>query len=140
MKKVKRKGNKNNAYKAVFGTFMIFFIAIMVLLITNILFPFRRLGQVNMTSYFMISNLISFTLLVISIYLIYIYLKDYLELKSNFTLGILLSVISFMLFAMTSNPLLHQFFGVYGKMGLFSMMSYLFATISLAILAWVSSK
>ena len=45
-----------------------------------------------------------------------------------------------MLFAISANPLLHMLFGVFGRPGLFSIIPPLFATVSLAILAWVSSR
>ena len=83
---------------------------------------------------------ISLVMFVLSIYLIYIYLKDYLELKSKFTLGILLAVISFMFFALTSNPMFHMVFGLFGREGIFTLIPLLFATISLGILAWISSR
>jgi hypothetical protein len=79
-------------------------------------------------------------MLALSIYLTFVYLKDYLELRSKFTFGILMAVIAFMMFAITSTPLLHWFLGIYGRPGMFSMVPYVFATISLAILAWVSSR
>lgn len=145
-KKKANKGNgKNVTAKAATGTLVIVFMSIAIFLITNLLFPFRQMdarGEFRdiMMNSMMISAAISSTMLILSIYLIYIYLKDYFELKSRFTLGILLVVISFMLFAITSNPLLHALLGIYGNPGLFTLIPILFATISLGILAWISSS
>jgi len=65
-------------------------------------------------------NSISTVMFFISIYLVFIYMKDYLQLRSRFTLEILLAVISFMLFAISSNPLLHMMLGIFGKQGIFA--------------------
>ena len=71
---------------------------------------------------------------------IYIYLRNYLELKSKFALGIALAMVALLTFAITSNPLLLGFLGIYGNMGLFSIIPMFFAMIALGILAWMSSK
>ena len=89
---------------------------------------------------FLAQIVLSLMMLVMSFYLLFIYLKDYLQLKSKFTMGLIVAVFSFMLFAFAANPLLHMFLGVYGGQGLFPLIPYLFATLSLAILVWVSSK
>lgn len=139
------KKKNNPALKAAIGTFIIVFLSIAVFLIADTMFRFREFGSREefrnlMENQMLLSTFISFAMLVLSVYLIFIYLKDYLELKKSFTLGILLAVVSFMLFAMSSNPILHWFLGIYGKNGLFMLIPPLFATISLAILAWISSK
>ena len=160
METKKEKGKNNLALKAGMGTVLIVLLAIGILLAVNMAFAFRDIDQrighevpapggelpsampfnQSMDPFFMVSTAISSVMLLLSIYLVYTYLKDYMELKSHFTLGVLSAVIAFMLFALTSNPLLHFFLGVYGRFGIFQMVPYVFATISLAILAWVSSK
>jgi magnesium-transporting ATPase (P-type) len=143
-KKERKKGN-NVAVKAAIGTLMILVLSMIIFFIGDLMFSFRNFGsreefgQIMMNS-MIITSIISFVMLVLSIYLIYIYLKDYLELKSKFTLGVLLAVVAFMLFAITSNPVFHIFFGLYGREGIFKLIPLLFATISLAILAWISSR
>jgi len=47
---------------------------------------------------------------------------------------------SFMMFSIGINPWLQLFFGVYGQKGIFSLIPIGLATLSLAILAWISSK
>jgi len=144
--KEKRENPKNNfGGKAAVGTLLIIVFVIGIFVVVDILFPFkgwesrRELMQLAQ-SYFNITVVLSSVMVLVSIYLVFIYLKDYLELKSRFTLGILLAVISFMLLAVSWNPLLMQLFGIWGKPGIYSMIPMTFATVSLVILAWVSSK
>ncbi|NYZ77245.1 hypothetical protein H0O02_02930 [Candidatus Micrarchaeota archaeon] len=144
-KKEKTKKQNNVAVKAAIGTLIILVLSMALFFIGNMAMPFRdfvsreEFGQIMMNS-MIITSIISLAMLVLSVYLIYIYLKDYLELKSKFTLGILFAIISFMLFAITSNPLFHMVFGLFGREGIFNLMPLLFATMSLGILAWISSR
>ena len=144
--KEKRENPKNNfGNKAAIGTLLIIIFAIGIFVMADILFPFRgwesreEMHQLMQWG-FNISILISSVMLLVSIYLVFIYLKDYLELRSSFTLGVLLALISFMLFAISWNPLLMSLFGIWGKPGVYSMIPMTFATISLLILAWISSR
>jgi hypothetical protein len=159
METKKEKGKNNLALKAAAGTVLIILLAVGILLAANMAFAFRDIderigppqeglpmpapGEMAPHSpdlFFTAGAVTSSLMLLLSIYLVYTYLKDYLELKSHFTLGVLSAVIAFMLFAITANPLLHFFLGVYGRFGVMQIIPYVFATISLAILAWVSSK
>ncbi len=125
---------------AVTGAISIVIISIALLLLVNLLFPFRRHEFLDMPTIFTIGSVLSLLMFVLSVYLIFIYLRDYLELKSNFTFGLLLMMVALMLFSLSSMPLLTTIFGVYGRPGLFSVIPYIFTLISLAILAWLSSK
>ncbi len=89
---------------------------------------------------FLIQLGLSTIMVLLSLYLLFTYIKDYLQLRTKFTIGLIVSIFSFMLFAISANPILHVFLGVYGGRGIFSVVPYLFATISLAVLVWVSSK
>ncbi len=143
MKKEKNNPKKNGNYVlfAIIGTIAIVAVSVLFLLMANMVAPSRHGEEfMDLQFLFTISSLLSLSMFVLSIYLIFIYLKDYLELKSKFTLGILFMMIALMLFALTSMPLVHNLFGVFGKPGFFSIIPYIFATISLAILAWLSSK
>lgn len=158
METKKGKEKNNIGLKAAFGTLLIVLLSVGILFAANMAFAFRDMGRgmehvapegtapsegftpPSPDPFFIIGTVTSSLMLLLSIYLVYTYLKDYMELKSKFTLGVLSAVIAFMLFAITSNPLLHFFFGVYGRFGVFQMIPYVFATVSLAILAWVSSK
>jgi len=145
MAKKEEKKQNNTAIKAAAGTLIILTISMAIFFFVNLAIPFRDFGSRDevreiMMHSMIISSVISSLMLVLSIYLIYVYLKNYLELKSKFTIGILLAVISFMFFALTSNPVFHMIFGLFGKDGIFNLIPLLFATISLAILAWISSR
>ncbi|MFH0835301.1 MAG: hypothetical protein V1881_03080 [Candidatus Micrarchaeota archaeon] len=76
---------------------------------------------------------------ILAIYLIFIYVKDYLKLRSPFTLGIIAVLFSFLLYALTSMPLVHILFGRYGA-GSFSFVPLLFSAIGLLIFAKLSNE
>ncbi len=144
-KEAKKNGKNNYTAKAAGLTLLIVAFCVGIFLVANILTPFRGLENREefkeiMKSYMYIDMGLSTIMLIVSLYLIFVYLKDYLELRSSFTLGVLLAVVSFMLFAISANPLLHMMLGIFEKEGLFSIIPLIFATISLVMLAWVSSK
>jgi len=144
------KTKQNNlTLKAIGGAVLALLVSVGLLLAANLAMPFKQLEPGTeapqpppqvFPDVFLLHAVLSFVMLALSFYLFFIYLKDYLQLKSRFTLGLLLAIFSFMLFAAAANPLLHLFFGVYGRGGIFQLVPYFFATISLAILVWVSSK
>ena len=122
-------------------TFAIMLVAILAVLFTSSLFPLNKMFPPQTTeNLFLVKTLLSLTILGFSAYLIFIYLKDYMELKSNFTLALLLAIIAFMFFALTSNPWIHAACGVITYSDIFSIVPMAFAAIAMAILAWVSSK
>lgn len=144
-KETKKQGKNNYSFKAAGFTLLAVALCIGIFFVADMLTPFRGLEsreefRAVQESQFLLMNSFSTVMFLISIYLVFIYMKDYLQLKSRFTLGILLAVISFMLFAISSNPLLHMMLGVFGKQGIFELIPMAFATISLGMLAWVSSK
>lgn len=158
--------NRNNyTAMAAAGTILVLIFAVGMFLVINHLMPFKQMeppstfennspptfprarGSGNATfesdsirTIFLVHTLLSAAMLLLSIYLLFIYLRDYLQLKSKFTLGLVFAVFSFMLFAITANPLLMVFLGVYGGRGPFTIIPYVFATIALGILVYVSSK
>ncbi|MBU0527418.1 hypothetical protein KKE92_02970 [Candidatus Micrarchaeota archaeon] len=140
-----RKKENNITLKAIIGTMLAVFLSISIFIVVDFVVPFRQLGPRDgpmelANDIFLAHTAISFLMIALSVYLLFTYLKDYLELKSRFTIGVLLAVFSFMLFAIAANPPLHMFLGVYGGRGLFQLVPYVFATIALAILVWVSSR
>ncbi|MDD5172520.1 MAG: hypothetical protein PHF60_05820 [Candidatus ainarchaeum sp.] len=135
----------NLTLKALAGTVLALLFAVAIFIIADAIMPFREMGPgpegTDVMPYiFMAHTFLLTAMLLLSLYLLFTYLKDYLQLKSRFTLGIIFAIFSFMLFALTANPLLMVFLGVYGDRGPFQLIPYLFATIALAILGWVSSK
>ncbi len=140
-----RKKEDNVKWKAMGGTILAVFLSIAIFVVVDLVVPFRQLGSRRelmelANNIFLVHTTISFLMIALSVYLLFTYLKDYLELKSKFTIGIMLAIFSFMLFAIAANPILHMFLGVYGGKGLFQLIPYVFATIALAILVWVSSR
>lgn len=138
---------KNNfTLKAAAGTILALLLAVGIFLVVDAAAPVRKWGPPPPDSLDPMQNVpllqigLSSAMILLSLYLLFTYLKDYLQLKSGFTLGVIFAVFSLMLFAISANPVLHVFLGVYGSRGLFTLVPYLFATLSLAILVWVSSK
>jgi hypothetical protein len=76
----------------------------------------------------------------IVIYLLYIHIKDYLELKTNFTLGIIAMLFSFLLYALTSFPLIRLSMGMFGLASSLSFVPMLFSAIGLLIFAKLSNE
>jgi len=140
----KRNGDKYTA-KALFGALLALALGICIFLLANAVAPFREFGPRAeaddiMPYVFTAQAVLSLVMLQLSLLLLFIYLRDYMHLKSRFTLGLILAIFSFLLFSIAANPLLHMLLGVFGGRGLFPLIPYLFATVSLAILGWLSSK
>lgn len=74
------------------------------------------------------------------LYLLYVHLKDYMALRSSFTLGLVAFLFSFLLYALSSLPLLHVFFGRFGMASVFSFIPMLFSAIGLVIFAKLSNQ
>lgn len=101
--------------------------------------PFRR-GPGEGAAMMLLVGSLSFLIIAFSAVLIYTYVKDYLELKSSFTLALLLAIVAFLMLGISSNPMVRIFFGAYDRPGFFSFMPYLFAALALGILVWISNR
>ena len=86
-------------------------------------------------SFLRVKSAITMINIVISILLIAIYIGIYRDVKSDFTLGLLIVMFTLLLYALTSNPLFHYMFGygVYGA-GPFTIIPDLFTTLALSVL------
>ncbi|MFH1470453.1 MAG: hypothetical protein ABIF01_01785, partial [Candidatus Micrarchaeota archaeon] len=73
-------------------------------------------------------------------YLLYIHLKDYLAIRSGFTLGLVAFLFSFLLYALSSLPVIHVFFGRFGMASVFSFIPMLFSAIGLLVFAKLSNE
>jgi len=78
------------------------------------------------------------TLLVI--YLLFVYVRDYLRLKSGFTLGIIAFLFSFLLYSVSSIPFIHILFGPRGIGDVLSFVPMVFSAIGLLIFAKLSNE
>ena len=76
----------------------------------------------------------------IVIYLLYIHIKDYLRLKSSFTLGLIAFLASFLMYAIATVPLLHPLLGAYGRAAMISFVPMMFSAIGLLIFAKLSNE
>ncbi len=76
----------------------------------------------------------------LAVYILYIYVKDYLSIKSSFTLGMVVFLFSFLLYTLSSSPLLYMVLGPYGVAGELSFVPMLFSTICLLIFAKLSNE
>ncbi len=74
------------------------------------------------------------------LYLLYVHLKDYLALRSNFTLGLVAFLFSFLLYALSSFPIIHIAFERFGMAGIFSFIPMLFSAIGLLVFAKLSNE
>jgi hypothetical protein len=86
-----------------------------------------------------LKTMTSFVNLVISLPLLITYVKLYRELHSRFTLGLIVVILVLFFYAITSNPLLHNFFGYYPLgLGPFTILPDAFATVALLVLFYLS--
>ena len=79
--------------------------------------------------------------LVIAAVLILLYMEVYKDIRSDFTVGLIMVTISFMLYALFSNPLIHSIFGfrAFG-LGPFAIIPNFFAMIAMSTLLYLSLK
>lgn len=127
--------------KALIGTIGIFVAGVLIFFVADLFVPFGRgPGMMEiMANVILIKILLSFVLLGFSTYLIFDYLKSYLQVRNEMLLGVLLAVISFMMFAISSNPIIPLVFGQRAE-GVFSVVPLVFAAAALGTLAWISTK
>jgi hypothetical protein len=77
----------------------------------------------------------------ISLILIALYVKIYREVRSDFTIGLIVVMFTLLLYSLTSNPLLPFLFGYHGfGMGLFMIIPDMFSTVCLITLLYLSLK
>jgi hypothetical protein len=76
----------------------------------------------------------------LAIYILFTYVKDYLAVKSSFTLGMVVFVFSFLLYAISSLPLVHMVLGPYGIASRLSVVPMVFSAICLMIFAKLSNE
>ena len=136
------KKEKKVKSKAALGTLMALVMVFVSMVVFNAVSPFSKVRgpMATMSVHFALNTFFSVVILILSLYLTYIYLKDYLILRSPFTLAVLAAVFAFMVYAITSSPLVQLFFGVRDSLGLFAVLPPVFITIALGALAWASSK
>ena len=125
--------------KAIVGTMAIFIFGILVFFAADLIFPFRKGPMMApiIQNLVLLGTLLSTVALGFSLYLIYIYLKNYLEVKNELMLGLLLAVCAFMMFAISANPIMQHAFE---QSGVFSVIALVFACVALGSLVWICAK
>jgi hypothetical protein len=94
----------------------------------------------DLNSYATLRLILSIINALLVIYLLFVYVRNYLVLKSNFTLGIIAFLFSFLLYALSSIPIVHELFGPFGIATVFSFVPMLFSAIGLIIFAKFSNE
>ena len=90
---------------------------------------------------FILKNILTMINIVLSSILIVLYVDTYRNIKSDFTLGLIVVMFSLLIYAVTSNPMIHLIFGYRGYgMGPFIIIPDIFFSISLGILIYLSLK
>jgi hypothetical protein len=100
-----------------------------------------RKAREDIGPFLIIKSVVTTINITISLLLIGIYVNIYKDVKSDFTLGLIIVMISMLVYAVTSNPIFHAVFG-YGLFGLgpFTMIPDIFATVALSTLLYLSLK
>ena len=95
----------------------------------------------NVGGYFALRFLLSSLNLVLVVWLLYVYVKDYLRFRTSFALGITAFLFSFLLYALSSLPFARLLPGSGGPLGeIFQFVPLLFSAIGLVIFAKLSNE
>jgi hypothetical protein len=91
--------------------------------------------------YYTVGTIVSTINVTLLILLLVIYVDIYRRTRSEFTTGLIIMSMAFLLTALASNPFVRQVFGFrpYG-LGPFAMLPDLFTTVALAVLLYLSIK
>lgn len=102
--------------------------------------PVAGVGMQGQSGFYLRTKSIITTInMAFAVILIAGYIKLYSEVKSKFTLGLLLAMFSLFIYAATSNPLVHALSGFcLSGLGPFAMIPDLFAAVALGILVYLS--
>lgn len=88
-----------------------------------------------------LKTMLSFVNLVLVIPLLVIYINIYRDVQSKFTSSLIVVILVFALYALSSNPLVHILFGYYAiGLGPFTIIPDAFTTVALFILFKLSLK
>ena len=93
-----------------------------------------------MGRYFLGKTVISSINAVLLLYLSLVYYRVYRATKSQFSLGLMIMSITFVLFVVSSSPLMNWFIGGRKLLGVFNFVGDLFTTIAAVILIYLSRQ
>lgn len=94
----------------------------------------------DVANYFTLRLALSLVNVAAIAYLLFIHVRDYLRLRSSFTLGLIAFLFSFFLYAISTLPLMHMVLGPYGRSSMLSYVPMFFSAIGLLIFAKLSSE
>jgi len=139
---------EKNALLYTAGVLIATFVFIFVLsFLLNMIFPDgRMLGRSFefrefMEDFLMVKTFISVVNAVLLIYLIYSYVSFYNEIKSQFSLGLIVMALALFAYTISDNPLFQMFFGLRGAgLGPFNIIPSMFTLIAVLVLIYLSRK
>ena len=103
--------------------------------------PTDRISMGDLELFYKVKTMLSTINATLLVLLLITYFNIYKKLKSEFTLGLILFSLILLLYAISSNPLLQQFFGYWAfGLGPFAMLPDLFTTFALAVLLYLTMK
>ncbi len=104
-------------------------------------FERERHDRENLVFFLKLKTAITFVNMILSMMLIFIYAGLYKETRSDFTLGLMVVMASFFIYALMSCPLIPFLLGMrpFG-FGIFTMIPDMFATVALFTLLYISQK
>ena len=101
--------------------------------------PIPQPDRVLMDFFLKIKTMVSLVNIVFIISLMLIYRGIYRQVKSQFTLGLIVVMLVLLMYALTSNPLIQILFGYQAQgLGPFAMIPDIFATFGLGLLLYIS--
>ena len=101
--------------------------------------PIPQPDRVLMDFFLKVKTMVSLVNIVFIISLMLIYRGIYRQVKSQFTLGLIVVMLVLLMYALTSNPLIQILFGYQAQgLGPFAMIPDIFATFGLGLLLYIS--
>ena len=101
--------------------------------------PIPQPDRVLMDIYLKVKTMVSLVNIVFIVALKSIYRNIYRQVKSQFTLGLIIVMLVLLLYAFTSNPLIQFLFGYQAQgLGPFAMIPDIFTTFALGLLLYIS--
>lgn len=101
--------------------------------------PIPQPDRVLMDIYLKVKTMISLVNIVFILALMLTYRGIYRQVKSQFTLGLIVVMMVLLLYALTSNPIVQILFGYHAQgLGPFAMVPDIFTTFALGLLLYIS--
>ena len=101
--------------------------------------PIPQPDRVLMDIFLKVKTMISLVNIVFIIALMTIYRSIYRQIKSQFTIGLIIVMSVLLMYALTSNPIVQVLFGYQAQgLGPFTMIPDVFATFALGLLLYIS--